>query len=165
VIGRTAPRRRVVLVLTESNQPGKIGHMGNIESSEFDERAGRAVASALLREFGRPIMPRVVVLFGSLASGRSRASSDVDLAIALDAPLRDQERERLETSIASALRRDTDLVDLLSAPSHLVSQVLRHGRVLIGACSPALGSIIAKMVSEREDIAPYQRRILEERVR
>ena len=165
MIGRSTPQLRVRLVLTGSGQPGKIGDMSDIDSSEFDERAGRAISSALLGEFGRPIVPRVVVLFGSQASGRSGASSDVDLAIALDAPLREQQRQRLATSIASALRRDTDLVDLLSAPSHLVSQVLRHGRVLAGAGSPALGSIIARMVSEREDIAPYQRRILEERVR
>jgi hypothetical protein len=42
---------------------------------------------------------------------------------------------------------------------------LRHGRILRGAGTPALGAIIAKMVAEREDIAPYQRRILEERAR
>ncbi len=110
-------------------------------------------------------MPCVVVLFGSRAFGRPRTSSDVDLAIALDAPLHEQQRQRLEALIAAELRADTDLVDLLSAPSHLVSQVLRHGRIVVGAGSPALGSIIARMVSEREDIAPYQRRILEERVR
>ena len=71
----------------------------------------------------------------------------------------------MEGGVAATLRMDANLVDLLSAPSHLVSQILRNGHVLVGAGSSALGSIIARMVSEREDIAPYQRRILEERAR
>ena len=86
-------------------------------------------------------------------------------AIALDAPLHERERQRLEALMAAARQVDTDRVDLLLAPSHLVSRALRDGQVLVGAGSPALGSIISRMVTEREDIAPYQRRILEERVR
>jgi predicted nucleotidyltransferase len=146
-------------------QVGKIRPMSNVDLSELAGRVGAVLSSALVQEFGRAVVPCVVVLFGSRARGRSRASSDVDLAIALDAPLHEQQRQRLAASIAAALQVDTDLVDLLSAPSHLVSQVLRHGQVVVGAGSPALGSIISRMVSEREDIAPYQRRILEERVR
>ncbi len=139
--------------------------MSNSALSEFERAALSALSSALLQEFGSAVLPRVAVLFGSRALGRSRVSSDVDLAIALDAPLREKQRQRVEAEIAATLRTDADLVDLLSAPSHLVSQVLRHGHVLVGAGSPALGSIIARMVTEREDIAPYQRRILEERAR
>lgn len=146
-------------------QVGKIRPMSNVDLSELAGRVGAVLSSTLVQEFGRAVVPCVVVLFGSRARGRSRASSDVDLAIALDAPLHEQQRQRLAASIAAALQVDTDLVDLLSAPSHLVSQVLRHGQVVVGAGSPALGSIISRMVSEREDIAPYQRRILEERVR
>jgi len=139
--------------------------MSSFDSSELERRVPAVLSSVVTQEFGGAIMPCVVVLFGSRAFGRPRTSSDVDLAIALDAPLHEQQRQRLEALIAAELRADTDLVDLLSAPSHLVSQVLRHGRIVVGAGSPALGSIIARMVSEREDIAPYQRRILEERVR
>ena len=139
--------------------------MSNPALSEFERAALSALSSALLQEFGSAVLPRVAVLFGSRALGRSRASSDVDLAIALDEPLRGSQRQRIEASIAATLRMDADLVDLLSAPSHLVSQILRNGHVLLGAGRSALGSIIARMVSEREDIAPYQRRILEERAR
>lgn len=68
-------------------------------------------------------------------------------------------------ALAATLKLNVDLVDLLSVPSHLVSQALRHGRILSGARTPALDALIARMVAEREDIAPCQRRILEERVR
>ena len=132
---------------------------------DLEQRLLSALSSALAQEYGRATEPAVVVLFGSRARGRARTSSDVDVGIALDAPLEETIRQRLEAAIAAALMVDVDLVDLLSAPSHLVSQALRHGRILHGAGTPALGSIIAKMVAEREDIAPYQRRILEERAR
>lgn len=144
---------------------GTMRQMSDSNSCDLREEMREAVLRALVQEFGCADRLRILVLFGSRASGRERASSDVDLAVALDAPLQGQEQQRLQASISAALRTDTDLVDLLSAPSHLVSQILRHGEILVGARSPALGSIISKMVSEREDIAPYQRRILEERVR
>ncbi len=151
--------------LTGSARVGKMDPMEKMELSDLERSIHAALACALEREFGRAVVARVVVLFGSRALARERASSDLDLAVALDAPINAFQRQRIEASIGAALRVDTDLVDLLSAPSHLVSRVLRSGRILTGAGSPALGSMIARMVSQREDIAPYQRRILEERVR
>ena len=151
--------------MTAYSAVGKMHEMRDSDSCDLRQEVREAVSRALVQEFGRADTLRMLVLFGSRARGRQRASSDVDLAVAMDAPLQGQEQQHLQASISAALRTDTDLVDLLSAPSHLVSQILRHGEILVGARSPALGSIIAKMVSEREDIAPYQRRILEERVR
>lgn len=139
--------------------------MPDIDLSALGEQLLAALAAALAQQFGRAVTPSVVVVFGSRASGRARASSDIDIGVALEAPLGEARRERIEASIAAALRVDVDLVDLLCAPSHLVSRALREGRLLAGARTPALGALISKMVSEREDIAPYQRRILEERVR
>jgi predicted nucleotidyltransferase len=137
----------------------------NPQPRDLEQHLLSALSAALAQECGHATAPAVVVLFGSRARGRARAQSDVDVGIALDAPLDETIRQRLEAAIAGALKIDVDLVDLLSAPSHLVSQALRHGRILRGAGTPALGAIIAKMVAEREDIAPYQRRILEERAR
>jgi predicted nucleotidyltransferase len=139
--------------------------MNQRQVPELEQHLLSALSAALAQEDGRATAPAVVVLFGSWVRGRARAGSDVDVAIALSAPLGEAMRQRLEAAIAAALKVDVDLVDLLSAPSHLVSQALRHGRILRGAGTPALGAIIAKMVAEREDIAPYQRRILEERAR
>jgi len=144
---------------------GKIDRMNDRHPYGLERAALSALSSALAQEYGRAVAPAVVVLFGSRALGRARAGSDVDLAVALEARLQEPIRQRLETAIAATLKLNVDLVDLLSAPSHLVSQALRHGRILAGARTPALGAIIARMVAEREDIAPYQRRILEERVR
>jgi predicted nucleotidyltransferase len=135
------------------------------DADNLERRVLAALASALAQELGRAVSPAVVVLFGSRARGRARAGSDVDVAVALDAPMPADARQRVAAAVASALKLDVDLVDLLSAPSHLVSQVLRRGRILLGARTPALGKLIARTVAEREDIAPYQRRILEERVR
>jgi predicted nucleotidyltransferase len=139
--------------------------MNEREHDGFERSVLSALSTALAQEYGRAVEPAVVALFGSRALGRARAGSDVNLAVALDAPMEAAIRQRLEAAIAATLRRDVDLVDLLSAPSHLVSQALRHGRILAGARTPALGEIIARMVAEREDIALYHRRILEERAR
>src|SRR3970040_684901 len=109
--------------------------MSQREPDNLERRLLSALSSALAQELGRATTPAVVVLFGSRPRGRARAGSDVDLAVALDAPLQDTARQRVEAAIAAALRLDVDLVDLLSAPSHLVSQAVRHGRVFL--CAPA----------------------------
>ena len=129
------------------------------------QRCLDALHRTLAAEVGPQASARVVVLFGSQASGRARASSDVDLGIALEAPMDAALRERVAASVAASIGRDVDLVDLLTAPSHLVSQALRTGTLLAGARSPALADLVCKMVAEREDIAPYQRRMLEARNR
>ncbi|MSQ71139.1 MAG: nucleotidyltransferase domain-containing protein [Betaproteobacteria bacterium] len=139
--------------------------MSNIDLSRLEQRLPELLSVVLAQEFGATVVPDVLVLFGSRAAGRSHASSDIDVGLALGTRLDEPRRQRIEAAIAAAFMVDTDLVDLLSAPSHLVSQILRHGRILIGSGTSALGALIARMVSEREDIAPYQRRILEERVR
>jgi predicted nucleotidyltransferase len=71
---------------------------------------------------------RLAVLFGSAARGDGRASSDVDLLV----HVRGGWRERAETAAAleSALGRPVQLVDLDGAPSLLLADVLRDGRVL-----------------------------------
>jgi predicted nucleotidyltransferase len=66
----------------------------------------------------------LVVVFGSAASGRMRADSDVDVLIRLDprGPLSPERREELERALSSALRREIDLV--VESPS--TSVVLRR---------------------------------------
>ena len=78
----------------------------------------------------RVVAPRVelVVLFGSVARGRSRPDSDVDVAVRCDGPA---DMDALYLLLAPRLATTLlDLVDLRRSGSLLAFQVARHGRLL-----------------------------------
>jgi predicted nucleotidyltransferase len=70
----------------------------------------------------------LLVLFGSAARSRTRAGSDIDLAVQCDGPA---DLDLLYACIAERLRADPiDLVDLHRAGPLLAFQVARSGRLL-----------------------------------
>ena len=70
----------------------------------------------------------IVVLFGSMARGRSRPESDVDIAVLCDGPT---DLDALYLLLAPRLATGAlDLTDLRRAGSLLAFQVARHGRLL-----------------------------------
>lgn len=84
----------------------------------------------------RPIFERrgvvVAYLFGSVAEGRDRPDSDVDIAVLLPRSIGEREMADLQISlileIGGALGRDdVDVVVLNRAPLELRYQVLKHG--------------------------------------
>src|SRR6266545_3894825 len=78
----------------------------------------------------RAVAPRVelVVLFGSVARGRSRPDSDLDVAARCDGPA---DLDALYLLLAPRLANSLlDLVDLRRTGSLLGFQVARHGRLL-----------------------------------
>jgi predicted nucleotidyltransferase len=75
-----------------------------------------------------------VYLFGSVARGEARASSDVDVAVLFERtpPRTLQGRPfELEAALESSLRRQVQLVTLNDAPPDLVHRVLRDGRLIL----------------------------------
>jgi len=71
---------------------------------------------------------QLVVLFGSVARGRSRPDSDLDIAVRCDGPA---DLDALYVLLAPRLATDAlDLTDLRRAGSLLAFQVARHGRLL-----------------------------------
>jgi predicted nucleotidyltransferase len=70
----------------------------------------------------------LLVLFGSAAGSRTRAGSDIDLAIRCDGPA---DLDALYASIAERLHADPiDLVDLRGAGPLLAFEVARSGRLI-----------------------------------
>ena len=74
---------------------------------------------------------RLAMLFGSLATGRDRPDSDVDVAILADRPLSAELKAEWIGALSAATGRPVDLVDLRTAGEPLLGQVLK-GRRLVG---------------------------------
>ncbi|MFN3628902.1 MAG: type VII toxin-antitoxin system MntA family adenylyltransferase antitoxin [Casimicrobiaceae bacterium] len=104
----------------------------------------------------------LALVFGSVAKGRARPDSDVDVAVQGRAALSAQERTDILAALAAATGRPIDLVDLTIAPEPLLGQIVRHGRRLLGD-DGAYARLISRHLFEEADFMPYRRRILAER--
>jgi predicted nucleotidyltransferase len=100
-----------------------------------------------------------VYVFGSFATGNATAESDVDIALLAAEPLGSAARWELAQTLAIALGKDVDLVDLRQASTVLRVQVLGGGRLVFETDRQqrqqfeafALGAY-ARLNDERRDI-------------
>lgn len=104
----------------------------------------------------------LAILFGSVALGRQRADSDLDIAVAADEPLTVDDRLAIISVLAERTGRSIDLIDLKVAPEPLLGQVLRHGRRILGS-DTLYGELISRHLFEQADFMPYRTRLLAER--
>ena len=104
----------------------------------------------------------LAVLFGSVARGRERPESDVDVAVAVRHALSAAEKIAIVEAMAERTGRPIDLVDLRTVAEPLLGQILRHGRRLLGSNS-AYGELISRHLFEQADFMPYRARVLAER--
>ena len=74
--------------------------------------------------------PIAIYLFGSMASDAVHDSSDIDLAVLPPEPLPNLKRWDIQQNLAITLRRDVDLVDLLSVSTVMRLQVVATGELL-----------------------------------
>jgi len=131
------------------------GHM----TSEEDA----TVQSAIRQVLARHPSIAVAILFGSLAAGRERTDSDLDLAVASTTPLSPQTRIQLIEELAVASRRPIDLIDLDQTYSPLLQQILTKGCLIICTDRTRYANLLLRVVYEEADVMPYYRRILTER--
>lgn len=102
------------------------------------------------------------ILFGSVATGRQRAESDLDIAVAAEEVLTASEKIALITAFAASSGRPVDLIDLKVVSEPLLGQILRHGRRLLGS-DTFYGELISRHLFEQADFMPYRTRLLAER--
>jgi predicted nucleotidyltransferase len=107
---------------------------------------------------------RLAILFGSLATGRATAESDLDLAVLMDAPLSAETKMALIADLSLAIGRPVDLIDLKTTGEPLLGQILKHGVRLFGSESD-YADLIKRHLFDEADFTPYRRRILTERRR
>jgi uncharacterized protein len=105
----------------------------------------------------------IAILFGSLATGRSRNDSDLDLAVASTNALNSQARFQLIEELAVRLGRPVDLIDLRQTHGALLQQILTKGRLIVCTDRTRYAELLLRMVYEEADVMPYYRRILAER--
>jgi len=104
----------------------------------------------------------LAILFGSIAAGKERNDSDLDLAVLAAQPMTVAEKMSLISALAVEIGRAVDLVDLRSVGEPLLGQILQHGIRILGSNSQ-YASLIRKHLFEQADFMPYRNRILSER--
>ncbi len=107
----------------------------------------------------------LALLFGSVASGRARRDSDIDLAVAGPAPLTADAKAALIADLAVLTGRPIDLIDLSTAGTGILRQALCKGRLVCLKDRALYAELIKRLVFEQADWLPYRDRILAERRR
>ena len=101
---------------------------------------------------------RLAMLFGSLATGRARPDSDIDLGVLADEPIPAALKLKLIEAIGVEFGRPVDIVDLYDAPEPVLGQVFK-GKRLLGD-NPTYARLLTRHLVNTADFAPLQQRIL-----
>jgi predicted nucleotidyltransferase len=107
----------------------------------------------------------LAILYGSAATGKMRADSDVDIALLFDHPLNLEQKMMLISRLERELQRDVDMADLFHLSGTILKRILCKGRVLIQKKPGALTGLIQRMIYNQADMMPYVSRTLIERQR
>ncbi|HNV25677.1 MAG TPA: nucleotidyltransferase domain-containing protein [Nitrospira sp.] len=118
------------------------------------------VRAAIVSVLQRHPSVTMAILFGSLAAGRGRPDSDLDLAVSTTAPLTVVARVELIDELAAAVGRPIDLIDLTQAHGPLLQQVLTTGRLMLCRNRTEYAELMRRQAYEEADLMPYYRRIL-----
>lgn len=120
-----------------------------------------SIKKQLARVLSKRSRIKLAILFGSQASGRARADSDIDLALLCEAPLTSTEKLELMESIGAEFGRPVDIIDLHTAGEPLLGQVLQGTRLLGDNMDYA--QLLTRHLLDAADFLPLQQRILQER--
>ncbi len=106
---------------------------------------------------------RIALLFGSLAAGKERRNSDLDLAVAAEEPLGARQKTALIEELAQVTGRAVDVVDLRTAAGLVLKSALTTGVRFRVTDHVLLAELVKRMWFDEADFEPYRRRILEAR--
>ncbi len=77
-----------------------------------------------------------IYVFGSIATGKDRWGSDIDLAVMVCGELSGMKRVEMETTLSNLLGRDVDVVIFGKSSALLQHQILKYGRLIYEANPP-----------------------------
>ncbi len=105
---------------------------------------------------------QLAILFGSLATGKVRQESDIDIAIEKKQSLSAEEKIELISQLALITGRAVDLVDLSTVGEPILGQILKYGKRLTGT-DTVFAEMALKHLYAQADYVPYIERTLKER--
>lgn len=105
----------------------------------------------------------LATMFGSVAEGRQRVDSDVDVAVLSDRPLALERRQQLVKLLAIESGRPVDLVDLRTAGAVLLRSAVLRGRRLFCRDNSAYAALMSRALFDSADFLPYRERLLRQR--
>ena len=103
----------------------------------------------------------LVILFGSLAQGKARPDSDLDIAVMYQHTLTQEQRRQLIEQLALQFGRPVDLIDLRTAGEPLLGQIFKGLRVL--GSDENYARCLTRHLIDAADFLPLQQRILKQR--
>jgi uncharacterized protein len=106
---------------------------------------------------------QLCMVFGSAASAKMSAKSDLDVAVAAARPLSSEMRLKLIEALSTAVNREIDLVDLRAVSGPIMRQALSKGTVVQNRDKTLYASLISRMLLDQADVMPYYERTLRER--
>ncbi|MFO8032027.1 MAG: nucleotidyltransferase domain-containing protein [Desulfohalobiaceae bacterium] len=86
--------------------------------------------SILQQALSRYSFVQAAYIFGSRATGRAKAESDLDLALVCSRAVSGLERVEMETQLSNRLQADVDLVIFHQANPLLQHKILQYGRLV-----------------------------------
>jgi predicted nucleotidyltransferase len=104
----------------------------------------------------------LALVFGSVAEGRARPGSDLDIAVAARHALSAEQKMALISALATHTGRPVDLIDLNTAGQPLLGQIVRHERRVLGSVTQH-GQLISRHLTDQADFMPLHNRVLQER--
>ena len=105
---------------------------------------------------------RLAMLFGSMAEGRERFDSDIDLGLLDAGPLDSETIFEIGQNIAVEVGWPVDIVDLHGAPQPITRSALKGTR-LFGS-DECFASLYARHLIEQEDFGRLRKRLTVERL-
>jgi predicted nucleotidyltransferase len=96
-------------------------------------------------------------IFGSMATGRARPGSDVDLAALFAARPTPDALLTAREAIAAIVARDVDLVDVEQASPVLAMQILKHGSLVLERDRAHRVRFVAGLPGRYEDVVIFRR--------
>jgi len=117
------------------------------------------IARAVVRCASRRREIQAAYVFGSVAAGRARVDSDVDLAVLVDRRVRPAQmlkyRLKLMGDLGSALgRSDVEVVILNEAPPLLAHRILSQGKLVFERSASARVEFQVRTASRYSDLVP-----------